>query len=200
MEREGLSREAAEREARRRFGDYDAYRKRSAHDRRQNAAAENRTWTMLESVKRETRHAARRSLARPAFSFIAIVTLALGLGAATTIFTLLDRVVLRPLPYSECRSARPHRHAVAEGQGRRRVRHRARPVLLLQETQHASLHDIAFYDVDHVGPDGDGDHPRRACLRDRRQREHVRDVRHPIRSSDGCLPSTTSSIPTAIRA
>ncbi len=54
---------------------------------------------LLDLVRREMSRASRALRRAPSFSFIAILTLALGLGAATTIFTLLDRVVLRPLPY-----------------------------------------------------------------------------------------------------
>jgi predicted permease len=43
-----------------------------------------------------------RSLARSrGFAGVAVVTLALGIGAATAVFTLLDRIVLRPLPYPD---------------------------------------------------------------------------------------------------
>src|SRR5262249_28794752 len=55
---------------------------------------------LFESVVRETKTAARTLRRSPSFSIISILTLALGLGAATTIFTLLDRVVIRPLPYA----------------------------------------------------------------------------------------------------
>ena len=42
---------------------------------------------------------AARSLARaPLFSLVAIVSIALGIGANTAVFTLLDQVALRPLP------------------------------------------------------------------------------------------------------
>jgi predicted permease len=51
-------------------------------------------------MKDEIRLALRRLARQPAFTIPAILTLALGLGAATAIFTVLDAVVLRPLPYA----------------------------------------------------------------------------------------------------
>ena len=50
---------------------------------------------------KEFRHAARRLLRSPAFSIAAAFTLALGVGANATIFTVVNRVILRPLPYPE---------------------------------------------------------------------------------------------------
>ncbi|HET9982547.1 MAG TPA: ABC transporter permease [Longimicrobiales bacterium] len=47
----------------------------------------------------ELRHAARRLLRSPAFAAAAALTLALGVAANATIFTVVNRVVLRPLPY-----------------------------------------------------------------------------------------------------
>ena len=98
MEREGLSRDAAEREAHRRFGDVRAYRSeaRSIDD---DMLSRRARMDLLDAIRREMRHAARSLAKTPSFSLIVVLTLALGLGAATTIFTLLDRVVLRPLPY-----------------------------------------------------------------------------------------------------
>src|SRR4030095_16611000 len=47
----------------------------------------------------EVRLALRRLARQPAFTIPAILTLALGIGATTAIFTVLDAVILRPLPY-----------------------------------------------------------------------------------------------------
>jgi predicted permease len=54
----------------------------------------------MEQVMRETRHAARRLGRSPAFTFAAAATLALAIGANASIFTVVYRVVLNPLPYA----------------------------------------------------------------------------------------------------
>ena len=96
----GHSRAEAEAEARRRFGDYDDY-KRQATAIDEQIIQERERMDFLESIRRELRQAVHVLTRSPGFTLTAVFTLALGLGAATAIFTMLDAVVLRPLPYAD---------------------------------------------------------------------------------------------------
>jgi putative ABC transport system permease protein len=50
---------------------------------------------------RELRYAVRSLWANPSFTLVAILALALGIGAATAIFTVVNGVLLKPLPFSD---------------------------------------------------------------------------------------------------
>jgi predicted permease len=49
----------------------------------------------------DLRYAARRLARNPSFAAVSILTLGLGIGASTAIFTIVERVLLQPLPYSQ---------------------------------------------------------------------------------------------------
>ena len=95
----GMARAQAEREARARFGDVDGYRAQTrAIDER--ILLEDRRLERLDALGRELRQAARTLARSRGFAALAVLTLALGVGATTAIYTVLDAVVLRPLPYA----------------------------------------------------------------------------------------------------
>jgi putative ABC transport system permease protein len=55
----------------------------------------------METIGQDVRSALRAMLARPAFTLMVIVTLGLGVGANTAIFSLVNALLLRPLPFDE---------------------------------------------------------------------------------------------------
>jgi putative ABC transport system permease protein len=89
-EREGLPPEEARQRARRAFG-------RVSQAREATRAA--RGTVFLESLFQDLRHALRGWRARPAFAALVVLILALGIGATSGIFSLVDGILLRPLPY-----------------------------------------------------------------------------------------------------
>jgi putative ABC transport system permease protein len=88
---QGMSEAEALREAKRRFGHRTSLRERTH-------GQDVVVW--LESVLADVRYALRTLRWSPGFAAVAILSLGLGIGATTAMFTLIDAVILRSLPVS----------------------------------------------------------------------------------------------------
>jgi len=89
---EGIPRDEAERTARRDFGNVTLLRERSR---------EVWQWQSLESLLVDLKHVCRRLVRSPGFAITVLLTLAIGIGANTAVFSVLNSVLLRPLSYPE---------------------------------------------------------------------------------------------------
>lgn len=65
------------------------------------AIQEKMRWRALDGTRRNARYTFRTMRGNPAFSALVVLTMALGIGAATLIFAILSTVALRPLPYRD---------------------------------------------------------------------------------------------------
>lgn len=89
---DGLSATEARLAAQRKFGNTAAI---------QEHARDTFGWSTLENLGKDLAFAARQLARAPGFSLLAILTLGLGIGANTSMFSLLNGILLKPLPYAQ---------------------------------------------------------------------------------------------------
>src|ERR1044072_7139140 len=91
-ERVGLDPEIARRTAARQFGNVTALKEQTRD-----------MWTFpsFESLVQDLRYALRTLRRAPAFALVAVLVLAVGIGATTAMFSLVDAMLVRGLPYPE---------------------------------------------------------------------------------------------------
>ncbi len=90
--RAGMNPQEARRQALIRFGGVDA--SRELH-------RDTRGLPLIENIIRDTRYALRMFFKKPGFSLAVIITLALCIGANSAIFSILDTLILKPLPFKD---------------------------------------------------------------------------------------------------
>lgn len=137
MER-GQSREEAEAAARLEFGNVELVRDVTHRQWR---------WNWLEGFSRDLAYAIRVLRRSPGFSISIVLTLAVGIGAACAMFTVVDRVLLRGLPYKDAGRLIEIRES-----GKRGPLNYGAPYLDIEQWRERShaVSQIAFYEANRI--------------------------------------------------
>ena len=138
LERTGLPRAEAERRARIEFGGQVRYKEES----REAAGG-----TLVESLLQDVRFALRMLRKSPGFTAVAVVTLAVAIGANAVVFGVLDALILRPLNVPQAQSL----YGIERGNDQ--AVNQSYPDYLDLRDRNRSFEDLAAYNVTGVGLD-----------------------------------------------
>lgn len=92
----GMNEDEARREALLKFGDVEGVK--SAMTKEQKAGITGQFW---DRMRQDIRFALRQVMRNPGFTAVTVLTLALGIGSTTAIFSVVDGILFRPLPFPE---------------------------------------------------------------------------------------------------
>jgi predicted permease len=148
LERSGLPRPQAERRARIEFGGQVRYKEES----REASGA-----TLFESFTQDLRFAVRMLRKSPGFTFVAVVTLALGIGANAVVFGVLNALILRPLNVPDAESLYGIQH------GNEASSYQSYPDYLDLRDRNHTFDGLAAYNGAQAGLDA-GENPSRVWL------------------------------------
>ncbi len=157
----GMTLEQAERVARREFGNVTLIEQRSR---------EIWQWPTLESLWADTKYSLRRMRRAPLFTAVALITLAVAVGANTVIFSVVNGVLLKPLSYPDSDRLISVDHS-SQQMGFKKMGISPSLYFVYRE-QNTTLADIGAYDDDELDVTGAG------------APEHVR----VLEVTDGTLP------------
>ncbi|MGA9245442.1 MAG: ABC transporter permease [Silvibacterium sp.] len=147
----GLSAEEARYAARRAFGNTTLIREQTH---------ESWGWTPFERFLLDVRYALRQLRRSPGFTLTAILTLALGIGAVTSVFSVINGVLLKPFAFRQPDRLVVMREAVYEERNERTaVPDNYRHFLRLKKTA-TTLEDAAIFAQSGLSVSPNGDHPR----------------------------------------
>src|SRR5947209_8562555 len=99
--------------------------------------------TWFDQFRQDVRYALRTTRRAPAFAAVAMLTLAIGIGATTAIYSVVDTVLLRPLPFTDSdRLVRIVENVPSRVTGRVQQRGMTYPDLVEWRTRTRTLSDV----------------------------------------------------------
>ena len=143
--RAGMSPEEAREKAMRSFGNVN---------RAVDAAYEVKGGGLLETLVQDIRYGARMLAKHKAFTSVAVITLALGIGANTAIFSVVNELLLRPLPYRDAERIAMLWEVAPEG---RRQNTTSRANFRAWRSQSTSYEHMAAFSDQRFNLTGDGE-------------------------------------------